>query len=107
MLSGEYCHRIRSNFVCNVSIGGDAISTHNNRVDQSLMHEGSGHVVGYDADVDVVFPKFPGGEPCSLQEWARFVRQHLETLAAFDRGANHAKRGSIARCRQRARVAVG
>src|SRR5437016_2034271 len=58
---------IRSDFVRDVAICGNAVRAHDHGIDQTLVHDADGHVVRYDANVDAVFPDFPGGHPGPLK----------------------------------------
>src|SRR5688572_214149 len=80
---------IGSDFIRHVAIRCDAVGADDHGIDQPLTHESAGHVVGDNADINVVFPEFPRCQSRALKERPRLVGEDLEPLASFNGCANY------------------
>ncbi len=106
MLPGEHRHAVGADLVGDVAVGGNPIGADHHEIDLPELHHRRGHVVGDHGGVDAVPDQLPRGEPRTLQERPRLVRQHRHLLATLRGGTNDAERGAVARRGQRAGVAV-
>jgi hypothetical protein len=106
MAARQHGDRIRTDLVGYVAVRRDAVRAHDDRIDASAAQEKSGSAVRNQRDGNRVALELPRRQPRALQEWARLIRIDVDRLAGFDRGADDAERGAVARGGKRAGIAV-
>ena len=105
-MAGEHGHAVRADLVRRVSVGGDAVGSHDHGVHLSFSHEACGHVVADERAGNARARQLPRREARALPHRARLVGVHALDLALLGRGVYHAERRAVERRRQASGVAV-
>ena len=106
VLLREDGQRIRADLVRDVSVRGDAVGADDDGLDGPAREEVPGHRVGDQLHGDPVAGELPGRQARALEEGAGLAGQHADRLSGLDRAADDPERRSVARGRERSRVAV-
>ena len=96
-----------ADFVCDVAIGGDAVTADEDGVDPAVLHDGGCHVVADEGDVHAGGTEFVCGEACALQEGARFVGVDFEVVAFLVSEVHDGGCGAVFGCGELSGIAVG
>ena len=107
VLFGQHRDRVGSNFVGDIAVGGDAISSHNDGIDLSLPHDRPCHIVRDERGGNMIFHQLPRCQTRALQERPSLVSKHLKLLPRINGSANYAQRRAVTTRRQCAGVAMG
>ena len=106
MTTGENGNHVCADLVYDVTVGCDPVRAYNHGIDLSSGHHVACHAVRDKGDGNVLLHQLPDGQPCSLQEWARFAGNDGNLFSARNGGANDAECGPVSRCGKRACIAV-
>ncbi len=98
---------VGANFVRHVAVGGNTVCPHPHGVHLPFCHQAGGHGVGNQLIRHAQLAQFPCGQPAALQQRTGFIHPDIAHLAFLMHAGNHAQRGTDARRRQPAGVAVG
>ena len=107
MVAGVDRHRVGSDFVGEVPVGGHPVAAQNDQVHLALSHEKTGHVVGDKGAGDVVVHQLIGGEPGSLEQGTGLICVNHIHFTLAESTAHHAEGGAVPAGGQAAGVAVG
>lgn len=97
---------VRTDLVGDIMVGGYAVGSHQDAVDQARCHGGRGRGVHTQPVRDVGLGEFPCGQAGALKEWSRFAHQDFTDSAGFGEGEDGAQSGSDCGCGKAACIAV-
>ena len=96
-----------ADLICDVAVGGDAVTADQDGVDPAVLHDGGCHVVADECDIHAGGTEFIRGEACALQEGARFVGVDFEVVAFLVAEVHDGGCGAVFGGGKLAGVAVG
>lgn len=98
MVVGENSEHVGADFVGGIAVGGDSVSSGDNKVDFSGMHEGGGSRIGDAVEGDLVVEEFVGGEAETLLAWSGFARVDVFDFALLVGSTDDSECGSVPSC---------
>ncbi len=98
---------VGANLVGRIAVGRDSIGAGENRVNSSLLHQETRHIIADNGHFDAGLPELPGRQAGPLHQRSRLIGIDVEALAFVVRLVQHGKGGPLAGGGQGPGVAVG
>ena len=97
---------VSADLVCHVAIRGNPVSSYNNGVDLTQLHQRARHIVGNHGCGNAIFHQFPRSQPRALKKRASFVCIHVNFLAFLHCRADDAQSSTVPAGGKRSGVTV-